>query len=187
MSNLKLKQLEEKYWLGETTLEEERELKSAAQNTPETLSPEFIQLVASLNDEIANEDIKLDDSFESEFWDAVEGKEEPKTIRGRFTPLEFVRYAAAAVVLVCFSFAIWYAVGETSPEGAVASVNQQEQFESPEEAFEEAKKALTFASSRLNKAKKPLEKIEKFHQATMSVAGMSYIKTDKDSTYESDK
>ncbi|MGB6037090.1 MAG: hypothetical protein WBG42_12530 [Cryomorphaceae bacterium] len=187
MNDLKLKQLEEKYWQGETTLEEERELKSAARNNPEALSHEFIQLVASLNDEIENENIKLDDSFETEFWEAVAEKEDPKIIRGRFTPLEFVRYAAAAVVIVCFSFAIWYAVEETSPEGAVASVSQQEQFESPEEAFEEAKKALTFASSKLNRVKKPLEKIEKFHQATMSVAGMSYNKTDKDSTNESDK
>jgi predicted RNase H-like HicB family nuclease len=186
MNDFRLKQLEEKYWQGETTLEEERELKSAAEKSPEALSPEFIQLVDSLKDEIENENVKLDDSFESEFWEAVEEKKDSKIIRGRFTPLEFVRYAAAAVVIVCFSFAIWYAVGETSPEGAVASVNQQEQFESPEEAFEEAKKALTFASSKLNKAKKPLEKIEKFHQATMSVAGMSYNKTNKDSTNESD-
>jgi hypothetical protein len=186
MSDFRLKQLEEKYWQGETSLEEEGELKSAALMGDEALSPEFIELMTSISDEIDQSNVQLDDSFESEFWAAIEEKNDPKIVRGRFTPLEFVRYAAAAVVLLCFSFAIWYAVGDTDQAAVVASVQQEEQFESPEEAFEEAKQALSFASSKLNKAKKPIQNIEKFHQATLSVAGMNYNKTAKDSTNEND-
>jgi len=182
MNDLRIKNLELKYWQGETSLEEERELKSAAKNMHEALSPEFIQLVGSISDEAKNSNVQLDDSFESEFWAAVEQRNDSKIIKGRFTPLEFVRYAAAAVVFLCFSFAIWYAVGETEQSGITATVNQEEKFQSPEEAFEEAKQALSFASSKLNKAKEPIQKIEKFHQATLSVAGMSYHKTAKDST-----
>ncbi|MCZ4408303.1 hypothetical protein O3Q51_05755 [Cryomorphaceae bacterium 1068] len=187
MSDFRLKQLEEKYWKGETSLEEERELKSAAIEGCEDLSPEFSELMAAISDEADKSDVQLDDSFESDFWEAVEEKNDPKIVRGRFTPLEFVRYAAAAVVLLCFSFAIWYAVGDTDQAAVVASVQQEEQFESPEKAFEEAKQALSFASSKLNKAKKPVQNIEKFHQATLSVAGVSYNKTVKDSTNESDE
>jgi hypothetical protein len=186
MNELRLKRLEDKYWQGETTLEEERELKSLARTSPEALSPEFIQLVGSLSVESENPSVQLDDSFESEFWAEVEQKNDSKIIRGRFTPLEFVRYAAAAVVLLCFSFAIWYAVGEAEQAGVIASVNQEEQFESPEAAFKEAKQALSFASSKLNKAKKPIQNIEKFHQATLSVTGVSYNKTSKDSKNEND-
>jgi hypothetical protein len=187
MSDFRLKQLEEKYWKGETSLEEERELKSAAIDGCEDLSPELIELVAAISDEIDKSNVQLGDSFESDFWEAIEDKNDSKIVRGRFTPLEFVRYAAAAVVLLCFSFAIWYAVGDTDQAAVVASVQQEEQFESPEVAFEEAKQALSFASSKLNKAKKPVQKIEKFHQATLSVAGMSYNKTAKDSTDENNE
>lgn len=182
MNDLRIKKLELKYWQGETTLEEERELKSAARNMHEALSPEFVNLAGSIIDEAENASVQLDESFESEFWAAVEEKNDPKIIRGRFTPLEFVRYAAAAVVFLCFSFAIWYAVGETKQSGMTAAVNQEETLQSPEDAFEEAKQALSFASSKLNKAKEPVQKIEKFHQATLSVAGMSYHNTAKDST-----
>lgn len=187
MSDFRLKQLEEKYWKGETSLEEERELKSAAVEGSEDLSPEFIELVAAIGDEADQSNVQLDDSFESEFWEAIQEKNDPKMVRGRFTPLEFVRYAAAAVVLLCFSFAIWYAVGDTNQAAVVASVQQEEQFDSPERAFEEAKQALSFASSKLNKAKKPVQNIEKFHQATLSVSGMSNNKTSKDSTNENDE
>lgn len=186
MNDFRIKRLEEKYWMGETSLEEERELKSLSKSNPDSLSPEFNQLVDSLSEQLDNSEVRLDDSFDSEFWAAVEEKEDPKIIRGRFTTLEFVRYAAAAVVILCFSFAIWSALGETNQAGVVASINQEEQFESPEEAFEEAKQALSFASSKLNKAKKPIQKIEKFHQATLSIAGSKYKKTSKDSKNEND-
>ncbi|HKL40323.1 MAG TPA: hypothetical protein VJ894_06575 [Cryomorphaceae bacterium] len=187
MNDLRLKKLELKYWQGETSLEEERELRSHANNKSEALSSEFIQMMDSISDEAEKSDIQLDDSFESEFWEAVKEKEDPKIVRVRFTPLHFVRYAAAAVVLLSFSFGIWYALGETEQSGLSATVKQQEEFQSPEEAFEEAKQALSFASAKLNKAKKPVQKIEKFHQATLSVTGMNYTKTTKDSTNENNK
>jgi len=183
---LRLKKLEEKYWQGETTLQEEGELRSAAQDSPDALSPEFVQIVVSLRNEGANSSSQLDGSFEAEFWAAVEQEEKPKIIRARFTPLEFVRYAAAAVVILCFGFGIWYAVEETQ-SGGLATSTQQREFESPEAAFEEAKKALSYASSKLNKAKKPVQKIEKFHQATLSVAGMNTVKTAKNATNENDE
>lgn len=187
MNDERIKTLELKYWQGETSLEEERELKSYANSKSEALSSEFIQLMDSVGNEAENPDVQLDDSFESEFWEAVEGKDDPKIVRVKFTPLQFVRYAAAAVVLLCLSFGIWYALGETEQSGLTATVSQQEDFRSPEEAFEEAKQALSFASAKLNKAKKPVQKIEKFHQATLSVTGMKYTKTTKDSTNENNK
>lgn len=188
MNDRRIKILEEKYWRGETSLEEERELRSVSESRPDELSPEFVQLAASLRCESGASAQQLDDAFETEFWAAVEEVPDSKVVRGRFTPLHFVRYAAAAVVFLCFSFAIWYAVEEKSAaKQSLALVQSDGQFESPEKAFEEAKKALAFASSKLNKVKKPVRKIEKFHQATLSVAGMNYNRTVKDSTNENNK
>jgi hypothetical protein len=180
MNNMRLKLLEEKYWQGETSLEEENELKSAALNGEEGLSPEFTDLVKSLRED--DEAPSLDSSFDDAFWAAVNEKEDPKIIKRNFTPLHMVRYAAAAVVLLCFSAGIWYALAENDHSEAVATTVVESEFESPEAAFEEAKKALSFASAKMNKAKEPVQKIEKFHQATLSVAGMGTTITVKDST-----
>jgi len=172
MNSTKLKLLEEKYWRGDTTLEEEKVLKSAALNQDKALSADFIALTESLQAEIDSASASLDESFDTDFWAAVNEKENSKIIRGNFSPLHMVRYAAAAVILLCFSIGIWYSLAENEKSNTVATTAVEGDFESPEAAFEEAKKALSFASAKLNKAKEPVRKIEKFHQATLSVAGM---------------
>ncbi|MCH2214648.1 MAG: hypothetical protein MK086_05705 [Flavobacteriales bacterium] len=167
MSDSQLNKLEEKYWNGETSLEEERLLKNAASQKDPALSREIVDLFKACEDETM--ELKLDESFDQEFWSKVE--DQPRVIKGNFGTLNFIRYAAAAVVIFCLSATIWYSLGDSSSESQM-SASSQEKFESPEEAFEEAKKALSFASAKMNKAKKPVRKIEKFHQATLSVSGM---------------
>jgi hypothetical protein len=184
MSDSELYKLEAKYWSGESSLEEEERLKKAALEGTDALSAELVQILLASEESSA---IELDANFEDEFWAKVEDGHSSKLIRHNFTPLQFFRYAAAALVILCFGAGIWYSLlqqGNSSVEAQTAAV---EEFESPEEAFEEAKRALSFASEKLNKAKKPVRKIEKFHQATLSVAGMSNKESKSISNDENNK
>ena len=183
MSHKEIKKLEEKYWLGETSLEEERRLKDAIRNFPDSLSKSLIDTLQIVEEQKTGMDeLKLGDDFDTEFWDSV-GQADPKIKTFKIKPLHFVRYAAAAIILIGFSFGIWYAINETSVEQASTPISStQDSFNSPEEAFEEAKRALSFASSKRNRAEEEAKKINRFHQATMSVTGgsMSTAKELKD-------
>jgi len=167
MTEAQLRMLEEKYWKGESSLEEENLLKNAVNHGDTDLSPEIRQLFKAYND--VNPELQLDDSFDDDFWSAVD--HQSRVVKVNFGIRDFIRYAAAVAILLSLGATIWYSMVDSPQKQMVSSV-QKNHFETPEEAFEEAKRALSFASSKLNKAKKPVRNIEKFHQATLSVSGM---------------
>lgn len=184
MNEFSLKKLEEKYWQGETSLEEESRLKGAVKKNPEFFSPYLVDLFSSLESDSSEFSQTLDESFDEKFWSSVESKDS-NVIRLNFKKYDFIRVAAAAVVVIAMGLGLWYGLEEGSTTADIPqSALLDDTYESPEVAFEEAKKALSFASEKLNKGAAPIGKIKKFHQATMSVTGVTNISNDTTRNHE---
>lgn len=163
-----LHKLEEKYWQGKTTLEEEAVLKRAVAESREGLSG---ALRAVMNDAAAAGMPELDNDFDDAFWQKAESRD--ASAGGAILPLAlWLRYAAAAVILIAVTTGAFHFFQNEDPAiESVASVEQVDSFEDPEEALKEAIEALNFASEKLNSAKKPAEEIKRFHQSKMTITG----------------
>ena len=165
MEQKRYKELEKKYWQGETTIFEEEELTNAFLGGNKDISP---ALQSVLNEKLKLKAIGIDDSFETDFWAKVEDKEISLTRQVRFRDL-FIR-VAAAVVLIFGSALIWNSLTENSQD-LTQTAHVEDSFEDPEEAFEETKRALLFVSQKLNKGKKPVKEIQRFHHSKMTIVG----------------
>lgn len=163
-----LHKLEEKYWQGKTTLEEEAALKRAVAEGREGLSD---ALLAVMNDATAAGLPELGDDFDDAFWQKAESRD--PSSGGTLLPLAlWMRFAAAAVLLIAVTTgAFYFFQNEKQNIETVASAEPEDSFEDPEEALKEAMEALNFASEKLNSAKKPAGEIKRFHQSKMTITG----------------
>lgn len=159
--------LEEKYWAGETNLIEDSAIAKAIEEYPELFSQELRSVFAA---KTATSQLKLDDDFEDEFWEKLDGKSGAK----RFSFYDFTRYAAVGILLLGLGYVFTKIIQSDAPENEakVAEVEMVEDtYDSPEMAFEEAKKALMMASGKLNKGQEKIEEIKRFHHAKITVMG----------------
>ena len=163
----KYRKLEEKYWAGETNLIEESALLKAINDQPDLFSGE---LKSVFKTRVSTNNLKLDDDFEREFWEKVEGKSDSKN----FIFSDFTKYAAVGILLIGLGYAMTK-IFQTEPsvtQPNVAEVNTMEDtYDSPELAFEEAKKALMMASGKLNEGQEKIKEIKRFHHAKKTVMG----------------
>lgn len=158
--------LEEKYWQGETTLEEEARLKQAAAAGEEGISEALRRAFAAIDDAGA---AALDRDFDAAFWQ----KAEAGSNRSMGPLSVWMRYAAAAVVLIAVTISAFY-LYDNKQEAPIAIHTTDDTFEDPEEAFRQALEALQFASEKLNHGKEPAREIRRFHQTKLTIAGGSY-------------
>lgn len=166
----KIHLLEERYWAGETTLQEELLLKQAALANDADVSDSLKSLFALANE---NSLRSLNSSFESDFWQAVEAKEAPRGKIISFNATSFFRYAAVGILLVAFSFAIGNLIFKfnANPAGSpdIAFASLEDTYDNPEQAFLEMKRALMFASYKLNKGVNPVKELKRFDEGMNSV------------------
>ncbi len=149
MTSEKLKQLIDKYFEAESTLEEEEELKSYF-SKPNIL-PEFEKYRAVFG-----------------FWQAQIDEEKSITENELLNAIQpkkhwrFEIWSAAAVILVLIT-ALWLWTPQKpvteSPEGLYADT-----YEDPEIALEEAKKLLTMVSNKMNRGTEAFQELEKFNE-----------------------
>ena len=167
MDGARLKYLERKYWEGNTSLEEENELKNAVDSGIDDVSPSLISVFKSTA-ELHN--VSLDDDFDTAFWRKAEGDNNQARV---FTLSLFMRYAAVGIILLGISGVIWTLILKDDSEQNVAQTEfiNVDTYDDPEIAFEETKKALMYASQKLNEGKKPLGEIKRFYNAKMSITG----------------
>jgi len=161
------KDLEEKYWSGETNLIEDSAIDQAVKDRPELFSD---QLIAVFKARAASSELKLGDDFDNEFWNRVD--QSPRS--SGFSVFHFMRYAAAGILLVGMAYVFTKVIQNPEPDQNtdVAKVQTVEDtYDSPEVAFEEAKKALMMASGKLNKGQEKIEEIKRFHHAKVTVMG----------------
>ncbi len=167
MDSERLIRLEEKYWAGETSIDEEQVLESAALNDSAVLTPELKRLYSSVH---SVKDLELGEDFDAAFWNRVE-----KPRKGSYRVLQFaslLKYAAVGIITIGISLVLWNIIDgdgqDSTQENLVVNIDT---FESPEAAFEETKRALLFASEKLNKGTEPVQEIKRFHTTKMSIIG----------------
>lgn len=165
MESEQLKTLEKKYWLGETSRVEESILRKATKdkNAQESLSPELIGLFADL---ASASDIELGADFDTDFWKRAI----PSAESASFNPTFFMRYAAIGLILISAAFSFWNVIHNSpTPYHAVAEMDA-DTYSSPEKAFEETKRALMFASLKLNRGAQTVGEIKRFYNTKESIS-----------------
>jgi hypothetical protein len=130
-------QLLDRYWNGETSLEEEKEIlkEMAASNAPDA---SYFRMIAEARKQKSS--LKLEDIMANNLKSA-----EPRT---RLMVLPLYRWIASAAAMLLFalaSYGLWnYTHQQVKPDIMADS------FHDPQKAYEEVRDALAFVSSKLN-------------------------------------
>ncbi|HTF18390.1 MAG TPA: hypothetical protein VK658_09980 [Chryseolinea sp.] len=156
MDSSKVQQLLQKYWSGETTLEEEQLLKDhfKQDEVPEELS----EVAAMFRYFDQTKQNALNDiAFDRTVIEKVSGK--PKEGRIRNLVFNSMRIAAGVVVVVAATWFIRKEIRQTTPQAIVDT------YDDPKLAFEETKKALMMISKSFGTAEEQAKKINLFNEA----------------------
>ena len=163
MESTNIEQLLEKYWNGDTSVEEEQQLQRFFS---EEEVPEHLEGVATLFQSFgADRQFKqLDDDFDEALIRNIEKSD-------KLSPFKNWLSIAATVLLLLVS-ALW--VKDILPEQteqpvAETTTIEEDTYEDPRLAYEQTKEALLLISSMMNKGTQQVEKLEKFHEAQESV------------------
>lgn len=139
-----ISQLIDKYFQGETSLEEEKQLRAYFQQ--EEILPE-LKLYQPLFGLIESErSQKMEEGFDNRIYHKI--KPAQKKTRVLFKTYHWIGAVAASMLLV---FSLWWMYPELSPEPASAINWEQYEPEDPEEAYRITKDALIKVSVELNR------------------------------------
>jgi hypothetical protein len=156
MDSSKLQSLLQKYWSGETTVEEESALKDYFQHAD---VPEELKEVAAMFRyfDQSKKNALNDIAFDRKLMDKVSDKSTP----GRMRNLVFnsMRIAAGVVVVMAATWFIRTEIRQTTPQEVVDT------YDDPKLAFEETKKALMMISKSFGTAEEQARKINLFNEA----------------------
>jgi hypothetical protein len=167
MKSEKIRSLLAKYYKGETTLDEEQDLRKYFLDNPD-VPEEFIvekeQFI--MYDKAAKKEVPFDD-FEEKLEKLIDDQ---KVIRPDFTSRKlWIRVAGvAASILLVFSVynSFKYFISKPDDTGT---------FDDPVIAYEETKKALYFVSSKFNEGTKNLANISKLEEGQKMLRPVSKL------------
>ena len=132
-------QLLERYWNGETSLQEEQEILNEMTSTP-SADAMYFNMIAEARRQKSK--LKIDDIH------AFNLKTVHTQAPARIVPLQRWLASAAAVILFAIAgFGLWNYTHKTQQSAAMA-----DSFEDPYAAYEEVREALAFVSAKLNKS-----------------------------------
>lgn len=155
----KIKALLEKYYSGESSLEEEEILRTyftQADVIPE-LQPD--KDIFMFNLEQKSEQDNMPDMSE-QIWRAIEEDNLPKTISMKQKVVYWsLRVAAGIVVLLASFFLLKNQVQEENQSNKITDT-----YNNPEEAYKQAKQTLLYVSAMLNNGTEHLEPIQKINE-----------------------
>jgi len=156
MDSSKLQQLLQKYWDGNTTLEEEQLLRDYFQSAA---VPDELRDVASMFQYFnqAKKNSLNDITFDRTLIDKVTTK--PKSGRVRNLVFNSMRIAAGVVVVMAATWFIKKEIRQSTPQEVVDT------YDDPKLAFEETKKALLMISKSFGTAEEQARKINLFNEA----------------------
>jgi hypothetical protein len=161
MESAKIRELVEKYWEGDTTLEEEEQLRDyfSQEEAPEGLKNE----AALFRYYRSNTRFRtLDTQFDDQLVQRIERKQS----RQRwlvFRPM----MSAAAVVVLLLAAVILFKTKTESPAPAI--VTTEDTYEDPRLAYEQTKEALLLVSSLMNEGTQHMVNLENFNEAQETV------------------
>lgn len=160
MDYREVRELLEKYWQGESTLQEEKQLKDFFSLHKENL-PTDLQQVAELFNFYEVEASQSMGDISLPGTDHLKVKRNSKTIRLK----RYWKYAAIFILLL--GSVLWYQ--STTHQSQNNNVVAKNTYEDPEKAFEATQKALQILAANLNKGKEGMQKIALFHEAEQKV------------------
>ena len=164
MDYKKLETLITKYFEGETSLQEEAQLKNYFQQSD--VDPELKQYQPLFQFYKKEERLELSSDFENRLLQQLQQHTHTPHIARRRTLYNNIARIAAAVILAIGVF--WgiqqYSKSSTKTLAPVATTTQEEM--TPEEAYKEVMSALALVSSKLNKGKhKAMEGLGEINKA----------------------
>lgn len=151
----------ERYWNCTSTVEEENELKKlfeddeVAKKYPD-VAPLFRYYKSQSNV------ILEDEKFEQRIINQIDKKPETKVVKMESNFQNYLKVAAVVVIVIAgsivFRNGIWQ--GEKPPVAMV-----EDTFNTPEEAYEETKRAFALIASKMNQGRNETEKIKILSEA----------------------
>lgn len=166
MNREKIKALLEKYYSGESSLEEEKLLRNYFAGSQ--VEDEFLDhkelFVFSGNEIKASDDIP---DVSDEIWSNIEKNENIKQLKKRKLYHYTLSVAASIAILVVSFFFINDEINNGSP------AQFEDTYDNPELAYLQAKEALLFVSSKLNSGTDHLKPIEKLNEGTQELQILS--------------
>lgn len=160
MDYKRIEQLLDKYWECETSIDEENELREffSHQEVPDQWK-ETALLFQYFNEECKQKSLGMD--FDESVLHTINNP--PSAAKqGKLVQLfnRYARVAAVLLILVAVSFVVTRTLQKQQQKVVLADT-----YESPEDAFEETKKALLMISKNIGKGKEQAMKLTKFSKA----------------------
>lgn len=153
-----IRKLLDRFYLGETTLQEERILQEyfSAGSIPEELMPDR-ELFRSMG--VPGESIQVPGGLNQKILDVID-RQEKKVMRTRRISVFSLSGLAAGLLVVIALY-----VGFFRDDGSVKYA-MTDTYENPQDAYEEAKRTLAYVSAKLNTGTSELEQVARVSKAT---------------------
>jgi len=154
-----IRKLLDRFYLGETTLEEENKLQEyfSSPSIPEELLPDR-DLFRSMGN--ASDSVVVPEGLNQKILDAID-QQEHKVVRARRISLYSLSGLAAGLLVVIALY-----VGYFKNDGSSGIAQQMnDTYEDPQDAYEEARRTLAYVSAKLNSGTSELEHVKKASQA----------------------
>ncbi|MDH5366959.1 MAG: hypothetical protein OEW67_08235 [Cyclobacteriaceae bacterium] len=159
MDYKRIEDLLEKYWACETSIVEEKELRTFFKNEP---VPEQFKDTALLFQyfETQSRQKKLGTDFDQKILAQL--NEEASTKKTKMVHLfnNYYKVAAVIIMVIVLSLLVTRTIQQEQDK-----VQMADTFENPEDAFEETKKALLLISNKIGKGKTQMVKLSEFNKA----------------------
>ncbi len=139
----------EKYWEGETSLEEEKMLRVYFNSTD--VAPDLILYKPFFLYQKVEQEKTLSDNFEQELLAKIELEEKPIVKINRKQNVTYYLYRIAAALALLFG--VWFLFKPVVIETEQIAAVDEDTFDDPEEAFNELKSALLLVSRNFEKGK----------------------------------
>ena len=165
-----IRKIMDRFYLGETTLEEESKLHEyfSSNTVPEEFIPDKELFLAMGS---GSDSVEVPDNLNQKIIAAID-KEERSTTRTRRISV-FSLSGLAAGLLVMIAVYLFYI--RTDTQAVLASQEMNDTYEDPEEAYEEAKRALAYVSTKLNNGTSELELVKKVGKTADPLKSLSKI------------
>ncbi|NOQ27813.1 MAG: hypothetical protein GQ564_20825 [Bacteroidales bacterium] len=165
----KIRALLEKFYNGESTLDEEKILREYFSN--ELIDSEFVaDKDIFLYQTHENENLKDIPDISNEIWNSLSNTNDYKNKTNNNLTYFYLRIAASILILIGSFFLLKNEVFNKQQDIQFADT-----YDKPEEAYQEAKEALLYISQVLNTGTEHLEPIAKMDKGTQELNKLSFI------------
>ena len=164
--------LVEKYYNGETSPEEELQLREffrTAENVPEHLMPD--KELFSLYSKAADEEVPVDGFMKN--LERVIDSQSVTSLSARKSVMYWISGIAAGIALLLTSYFLLV----NNPFTDDRRQALKDTYENPQLAYEETQKVLLYISQKMNKGTAPLSNVSKLNKPVQSIQNLKKLET----------